>query len=79
MFDNLGKKAQTVFLFLIVALLSVVMGVLGFGQPGADGCAADGPTSENRVAVEHYEHASQQCGMCWLRDKMFVQYRPQTE
>jgi peptidyl-prolyl cis-trans isomerase D len=39
MFENLGKRIQTVFLIFIILLLSVVMGVVGFGNP-TEGCGA---------------------------------------
>ena len=36
MWDNIGKKIQTFFLVFIVVLLSLVMGVVGFGQPSGE-------------------------------------------
>jgi peptidyl-prolyl cis-trans isomerase D len=38
MFDNIGKRIQTIFLIFIIVLLSVVMGVIGFGNPSGEGC-----------------------------------------
>ncbi|MFK7985339.1 MAG: peptidylprolyl isomerase [Sandaracinaceae bacterium] len=50
MWDNFGKQIQTIFLILIVVLLSVIMGVVGFGTPGADGgCNTDGPAYAAQV------------------------------
>ena len=44
MWDNFGKQIQTIFLLLIVVLLSVIMGVVGFGAPSTEGgCSTDGP------------------------------------
>lgn len=43
MSDSIGQKIQTFFVVFIVALLSVIMGVVGFGTPGTEGCASDGP------------------------------------
>lgn len=43
MFENLGKRIQTFFLVLIIVLLSVVMGVVGFGTPSGEGCNPQGP------------------------------------
>ena len=43
MWDNIGKQIQTFMLIFIVALLSVIMGVVGFGAPNAEGCNAEGP------------------------------------
>lgn len=43
MWSNLGKKIQTFFLIFIVVLLSLVMGVVGFGQPSGEGCTGQGP------------------------------------
>ena len=43
MFENLGQRIKTFFLILIIALLTVIMGVVGFGAPGSEGCAASGP------------------------------------
>lgn len=43
MWDNFGQKIQTFMLVFIVVLLSLVMGVIGFGQPGGEGCGAEGP------------------------------------
>src|SRR5688572_3172264 len=42
MFDTFGKKLQTFFLILIIGLLTVVMGVVGFGNPNAEGCNLEG-------------------------------------
>ncbi len=41
MFDSLGKRLQALFLFLIIGLLIVVMGVFGFGNPN-QGCTPQG-------------------------------------
>lgn len=41
MFDNLGKRIQSFLLIVIIVLLSVVMGVIGFGNPDA-GCNIEG-------------------------------------
>ncbi|MCB9593721.1 MAG: peptidylprolyl isomerase [Sandaracinaceae bacterium] len=43
MWENFGKKVQTFLLIFIVVLLSLVMGVIGFGNPTGEGCNADGP------------------------------------
>lgn len=52
MFENLGKRIQTFFLILIVALLSLIMAVVGFGAPGSEGCNVQGPTYAARVYGE---------------------------
>ncbi len=41
MFENLGKRIQSFLLIVIIVLLSVVMGVIGFGNPDA-GCNLEG-------------------------------------
>lgn len=43
MWENIGQKVQTFMLVFIVVLLSLVMGVVGFGTPGTEGCSTDGP------------------------------------
>jgi len=43
MWENIGQKFQTFMLVFIVVLLSLVMGVVGFGTPGTEGCSTDGP------------------------------------
>lgn len=43
MFENLGKRIQSFLLMVIIVLLSVVMGVIGFGTPTDAGCAVEGP------------------------------------
>ncbi len=43
MWENIGKKVQAFVLIFIIALLSLVMGVVGFGNPSGEGCSADGP------------------------------------
>lgn len=52
MLDNLGKRIQTFLLILIIAVLSVIMAVVGFGTPGTEGCAASGPTWAAKVHGE---------------------------
>lgn len=47
MFENLGKRIQAFFLVLIIGLLSVVMGVVGFGNPN-QGCL---PKSAGYAAI----------------------------
>ena len=41
MWSKFGKQVQTFLLIFIVALLSVIMGVVGFGSPSGEGCATD--------------------------------------
>src|SRR5690606_6140833 len=52
MFENLGKRIQTFFLILIIALLSLIMAVVGFGAPGSEGCNVQGPGYAARVYGE---------------------------
>ena len=52
MLENIGKRIQAFLLVLIIALLSVIMAVVGFGTPGAEGCAAAGPAYAARVYGE---------------------------
>lgn len=53
MFENLGKKIQTGMLVFIIVLLSLVMGIIGFGTPGSEGgCTTDGPTYAAQVYGE---------------------------
>ncbi len=56
MFENLGKRIQSILLILIIALLSVVMGVIGFGTPGGEGC---NPQEAAYAAVVHGETVTQ--------------------
>jgi peptidyl-prolyl cis-trans isomerase D len=49
MLENIGKRIQTFLLVLIIVLLSVIMAVIGFGTPGAEGCAASGPAYAAKV------------------------------
>lgn len=52
MFENLGQRLQTFFLIFIIALLSVIMAVVGFG-PGGEGCnAQSGPSYAAKVYGE---------------------------
>lgn len=53
MWNNLGKKIQTFFLVFIVVLLSLVMGVIGFGTPGGEGCVTSGPGYAAQVYGEN--------------------------
>ena len=52
MLENIGKRIQTFLLLLIIVLLSLVMAVIGFGTPGAEGCATDGPIYAAKVYGE---------------------------
>lgn len=52
MFENLGKRIQTFFLILIIALLSLIMAVVGFGAPGSEGCNVRGPGNAATVYGE---------------------------
>ncbi|MBX3273514.1 MAG: peptidylprolyl isomerase [Sandaracinaceae bacterium] len=52
MWDNLSKKIQTFFLVFIVVLLSLVMGVIGFGTPTGEGCNTEGPGYAAKVYGE---------------------------
>jgi len=52
MWENIGKKVQAFVLIFIIALLSLVMGVVGFGNPSGEGCSADGPSYAAQVYGE---------------------------
>jgi len=43
MFENLGQRIKTFFLIAIIALLALIMGVVGFGPAGSEGCSTSGP------------------------------------
>ncbi len=49
MWEDIGKKIQTYLLIFIVVLLSLVMGVIGFGNPTGEGCNTEGPGYAVRV------------------------------
>jgi peptidyl-prolyl cis-trans isomerase D len=52
MLENIGKRIQAFMLIFIIVLLSLVMGIIGFGTPGSEGCAAEGPGYAARVYGE---------------------------
>jgi peptidyl-prolyl cis-trans isomerase D len=41
MFDNLAKRIQSVLLVLLIVILSLVMGVIGFSGPSMDSCKSN--------------------------------------
>jgi peptidyl-prolyl cis-trans isomerase D len=52
MWNDFFKRVQTFFVVLLIGLLSLVMGVIGFSGPTLDGCRNTGPT----FAAQVYGH-----------------------
>ena len=49
---TIGQKIQSALLMGMIALLSLIMAVVGFGTPGTDGRSSDGPSYAAQVYGE---------------------------